>query len=138
MWNCAVKTKADGNKRLSCSERNKKRLTAKDGNVQVLDAGHGGGQAGYEAHDPIKEGGVGGHGQDGSLAAAGLLTLDHHSKTHAEEVSPPQGGQHSLTEKSASLKKKKMVFFNCWTFVSERLYRPEVVLHFQAVKDMFV
>lgn len=72
-------------------------LTAKDGCSQVLDPGDGGGQARDDAHDPVKEGGVGGHGQDGGLAAVHLLALDHHSEAHAEVVSPPQGSHHSPT-----------------------------------------
>lgn len=82
-------------------------LTAKDGCGEVLDTGDSGGQASYNADNPIKKGGVGGHSQDGCVMAAGLLTLDHHSKTHAEEVSPPQGSHHSLTQKSGD----KKIFF---------------------------
>ena len=85
---------------LSCpeqTEQNETFLTAKDGRSQVLDAGDGGGQACNNAHDPVKEGGVGRHGQDGGLAAADLLALDHHSEAHAEVVRSPQGGHHSAT-----------------------------------------
>lgn len=72
-------------------------LTAKDGRGQVLDPGDSRGQTGDNAHDPIKEGGVGGHGQDGGLAATDLGALYHHTEAHAEEVCPPQGGHHSPT-----------------------------------------
>lgn len=85
---------------LSCAEQteqNETFLTAKDGRSQVLDAGDGGGQACDNAHDPVEEGGVGRHGQDGGVAAADLLALDHHSEAHAEVVRPPQGGHHSAT-----------------------------------------
>lgn len=98
---------------LSCSKQScKKYLTAKDGCGEVLDTGDSGGQASYNADNPIKKGGVGGHSQDGCVMAAGLLTLDHHSKTHAEEVSPPQGSHHSLTQKSGD----KKFFFKLLNF----------------------
>ena len=81
----------------SNSKANDKNLTAKDGCSQILHTGDGGGQAGDNAHDPVKEGGVGGHGQDGGLTAVHLLALHHHSEAHAEVVRPPQGGHHSPT-----------------------------------------
>lgn len=95
---------------LSCSKANEKCLTAKDGRRQVLDTGDGGGQACNNAHNPIKKGGVGGHSQDGGLAAADLLALHHHSEAHAEVVHPPQGSHDFPTHEPGehfSIKKNK-------------------------------
>lgn len=75
------------------------RLTAKDGRGQVLHTGDSGGQAGYDANDPIEKRGVGGHCQNGGLAAVNLLALDHHSEAHAEVIRLPQGNHHRLTQR---------------------------------------
>lgn len=75
-----------------------RRLTAEDGRGQVLHAGDGGGQAGHDAHDPVVEGGVRGHSQDGGLAAGHLPALHHHSEAQAEEVRPPQGSHHPAAQ----------------------------------------
>lgn len=74
-----------------------KHLTAKNGRGQVLHTRDSRGQSRDNAHYPVEEGGVGGHGQDRGLAAADLGPLHHHAEAHAEEVGPPQGGHHSPT-----------------------------------------
>lgn len=76
-------------------------LTAKDGRGQVLHAGDGGGQAGHDAHDPVVEGGVRGHSQDGRLVAGHLLAFHHHSEAQAEEVGPSQCSHHPAAQEPA-------------------------------------
>lgn len=66
-----------------------KYLTAKNGRGQVLHTRDSRGQSRDNAHYPVEEGGVGGHGQDRGLAAADLGPLHHHPEAHAEEVGPP-------------------------------------------------
>lgn len=86
-----------------------KHLTAKDGRGQVLHARDSGGQPRDDAHDPVEEGGVGGHRQDRGLAAADLGSLHHHAEAHAEKVGPPQGGHHSPTHEPARLGNKIII-----------------------------
>lgn len=99
----------------STSSMIEKCLTAKDGRSQVLDPRDGGGQAGYNACNPIEKGGVGGHGQNWGLDAADLFTLHHNSETHGEVVSPPQGSHHSFTHKPVKIgegRKQNMHFIS--------------------------
>lgn len=83
---------------MSMSSRFGRSLTAEDGRCQVFHTGDGGRQTSHNADNAVVEGGVGGHSQDGGLAAGHLPALHHHPETQAEEVGPPQGGHHPAAQ----------------------------------------